>query len=88
MGDGAFQNKCFAKLKDFRRAGKTMLITTQSLDLVERLCDKVFLLENGRLEDKGEPARIIDTYRKLLNEDRKDLRVLDSAFMVKKTKWC
>jgi len=87
VGDGAFQNKCFEKLKDFRREGKTMFITTQSLDLIERLCDKVFLLENGRLEDGGEPARIIDAYRKLLNEDRKKLRVLDSALVVKKTKW-
>ena len=32
VGDALFQNKCFERLMDFRRAGKTLIITTQSME--------------------------------------------------------
>ena len=36
-------------LKDLKRQGKAILITSHSLHEVEILCDKAYLLENGRL---------------------------------------
>ena len=68
VGDVSFQKKCYEKIIDFKRQGKTMVITTQSLDIVERICDEVFLLENGKLEAQGEPEFVINRYLKLLNE--------------------
>lgn len=87
VGDSAFQKKCFQRLTDFKRAGKTMLITTQSLDLVERLCDKVFLLEEGRLIKQGTPQETSDHYLQLLSTERRSLRDLGPPPLVKKTKW-
>lgn len=70
VGDAWFQKKCFAKVVDFRREGKTMVIVTHSTDLAERICDEVFLLENGRIVSSGEPQRVVSFYSKLLNEKR------------------
>lgn len=70
VGDVSFQKKCYEKIIDFKRQGKTMVITTQSLDIIERICDEVFLLENGKLEMQGEPEFAIGRYLKLLDEKK------------------
>ncbi|MDD5594992.1 MAG: Wzt carbohydrate-binding domain-containing protein [Candidatus Omnitrophica bacterium] len=66
VGDLLFQNKCFEKLMDFKRAGKTLVITNQNLDLMERICDKTALLDHGKLLFYGETLEGINHYRKLL----------------------
>ncbi|MFH1778039.1 MAG: ABC transporter ATP-binding protein [Candidatus Omnitrophota bacterium] len=86
VGDGAFQDKCFTKLTEFRQQGKTMIITTQSLGLIERLSTKVLLLEQGRNYGYGSPEKVIAAYKKLLNEHRK-LSVFQNNDIVKKTMW-
>lgn len=70
VGDGSFTRKCFDRMAGFKRQGKTMGITLHSLDYIERVCDEVFLLEEGRLIDSGSPVGVINRYRKLLNENR------------------
>lgn len=70
VGDIIFQNKCFEKLVEFRRSGKTLIITSQSLDLIERLCERVVLLEHGSLLFCGAVKDGVDRYRKLLNEEK------------------
>jgi lipopolysaccharide transport system ATP-binding protein len=70
VGDTLFQSKCFQRLMDFRRSGKTLIITNQSMDLVERLCDKVALLDHGQLLFHGNTAEGIHKYRTLLNTEK------------------
>jgi len=70
VGDVLFQNKCFQKLMDFRRLGKTLIITTQSMDLIERLCDKALLLDHGHLLFYGDTLGGINRYRSLLNTEK------------------
>lgn len=43
------QREMYDYLKDLKRQGKTILITSHSLHEVEILCDKAYLLESGRL---------------------------------------
>lgn len=70
VGDSLFQSKCFERLMDFKRAGKTLIITTQSMELIERLCDQVMLLDHGRLLFLGDPVEAVSQYRALMNKDR------------------
>ena len=70
VGDALFQNKCFERLMDFRRFGKTLIITNQSMDLMERLCDKVALLSHGQLLFFGNTTEGINKYRSLLNTEK------------------
>ena len=67
VGDILFQNKCFQRLIEFKHSGKTLLITTQSMDLLERLCDTVALLEHGCLLFHGEAEKAVNHYYALLN---------------------
>ncbi len=70
VGDVWFQKKCFDKIDEFRKQGKTMVITTQALGIVERICEEVFLLENGEIAQHGYPQKVTARYLELLNEKR------------------
>jgi ABC-type polysaccharide/polyol phosphate transport system ATPase subunit len=62
VGDEAFTRKCLDKIGEFRRRGKTILIVTHSLNLVERMCDDALWLRAGKVADRGDPKRVIDAY--------------------------
>ncbi len=62
VGDEGFTHKCLDKFAEFRRRGKTILIVTHSLAIVERLCDQALWLEHGHPGASGDPRRVIDAY--------------------------
>src|SRR5918998_1720251 len=62
VGDEAFTHKCLDKFADFKRRGKTILIVTHQLDLVQRFCDEALWLDHGMVRTQGDPKRVIDAY--------------------------
>ena len=44
VGDESFQEKCFATFDRFREQGKTIVLVTHGLDLVQRFADQALLL--------------------------------------------
>ncbi|HOC17289.1 MAG TPA: ABC transporter ATP-binding protein [Vicinamibacterales bacterium] len=62
VGDEAFTHKCLDKFADFRRRGKTILLVTHSLNLVEKFCDEVLWLESGRTRGEGDPRAVVSAY--------------------------
>jgi lipopolysaccharide transport system ATP-binding protein len=62
VGDEAFTHKCLDKFGEFRRRGRTILLVTHSLGLVERFCDEVVWLDGGRVRADGDPRRVVDAY--------------------------
>jgi ABC-type polysaccharide/polyol phosphate transport system ATPase subunit len=62
VGDEGFAHKCLDKFGEFRRRGKTILLVTHSLGLVERFCDEALWLHKGRVRAVGDPKRVVDAY--------------------------
>jgi ABC-type polysaccharide/polyol phosphate transport system ATPase subunit len=62
VGDEAFTRKCLDKVGEFRRRGKTIVLVTHSLGLVEKMCDDVLWLREGKVADRGDPKRVVDAY--------------------------
>ncbi len=62
VGDEAFSHKCLAKFAEVRRRGKTILLVTHSLSLVERFCDEAVWLDAGRARSTGDPRRVVADY--------------------------
>jgi len=62
VGDESFTHKCLDKFGELHRRGKTVLIVTHSLGLVERLCDDAVWLDAGEKQLEGDPHRVIDAY--------------------------
>ncbi len=62
VGDASFIPKCLDRIDDFRRRKKTILFVSHDLATVEKICDRVIWLKNGRVAASGEPKRIVDAY--------------------------
>ena len=62
VGDEGFTHKCLDKFAEFKRRGKTILLVTHSLGLVERFCDDAVWLDHGRKLSEGDPKRVIGAY--------------------------
>src|SRR6266576_4237016 len=62
VGDEGFTHKCLDKFAEFKRRGKTVLIVTHSLNLVERLCDEAVWLDAGEKQSEGDPKRVVGAY--------------------------
>ena len=58
VGDAAFQRKCFARIQNFRQAGKTILFVSHSMPTVIEFCDRAVLLEKGSIMADGDPTEV------------------------------
>jgi ABC-type polysaccharide/polyol phosphate transport system ATPase subunit len=68
VGDAAFQLQCYERIGELRRGGTTMLFISHDLASIERLCDRVVLMNRGRLTDAGAPAAVLGRYQQLVAE--------------------
>jgi len=66
VGDAGFVAKCKDRIAELRKAGKTLVLVTHDLEAVERWCDEVIWLNEGKVMERGYPRRVIDAYRQFI----------------------
>jgi lipopolysaccharide transport system ATP-binding protein len=65
VGDEEFQKKCLGKMKDSsENEGRTILIVSHNLAIVNKLCNSSFLFSNGLINKKGKSQELIEWYLK------------------------
>ena len=69
VGDMGFQQKCFQRIRRFRESGKTILLVTHSMAVVEEHCDRAILIDHGNIIVDGRADEAIATYRTLLTPE-------------------
>jgi lipopolysaccharide transport system ATP-binding protein len=57
VGDAEFQKKCLGKMGEVTRAGRTVLFVSHNLNAVEQLCNRVIMLEGGRIKTDSNDVR-------------------------------
>ena len=65
VGDAAFQLQCIERLNELRRDGTTMLFISHDLTSIEKLCDRVALMERGRLIGYGVANTVVEQYQRM-----------------------
>ena len=65
VGDERFQEKCKARIQDFRAAGVTFLFVSHSFEAARELCPRAAVLHHGRLAFDGPIDAAWDRYREL-----------------------
>jgi ABC-type polysaccharide/polyol phosphate transport system ATPase subunit len=66
VGDEAFQQKCFAKIWEYKRGGGTIVFVSHDQAAVERVCDRALLLDHGRCVEAGPAADVVSAYHRRL----------------------
>jgi len=70
VGDAAFQQKCLDEFRRLRDTGRTVVLVTHDMGMVERFCHRALLLEGGRVREIGDPGDVGRHYLEL-NFDRR-----------------
>ena len=65
VGDANFQEKCIRQFERLKAEGKTIVLVTHSMDMVEKFCNRAALLSAGGLEFIGKPQDAIRRYNEL-----------------------
>lgn len=66
VGDVFFQAKCYQKFEEFKKQGKTIVFVSHDLSSISKYCDRVYLLNQGKLLGEGSPREMIDAYKQVL----------------------
>ena len=85
VGDEGFNLKCLDKFAEFKRQGKTIILVSHGLPIVEQFCDEAIWLDHGKMRAHGDPRRVVADYltdvqqseEKLLSSE--DQKVLEAS---------
>lgn len=61
-GDNDFKIKALKKIEEFLKEGSAVLLVSHEMQLIEKYCDKVILIEKGRIRKIGHPKEIVNLY--------------------------
>lgn len=70
VGDEAFQRRCNEKIAELKASGRTIVVVSHALGVMRDLCDQIAWLENGRLQNVGTAASVVDGYLGQAHVDR------------------
>jgi lipopolysaccharide transport system ATP-binding protein len=82
VGDMAFQEKCQARMQQFRSQGVTIVFVSHHLPAVARLCNQVLLLDHGKPLMLGTPAEVITAYTRGAGSSGTDDVAIDATLRI------
>jgi lipopolysaccharide transport system ATP-binding protein len=62
VGDAQFQRKCFTKMQDVGKGGRTIIFVSHNMSAIRSICSRALALEHGRIVDDGETDHVVDHY--------------------------
>ena len=62
IGDEAFQRKCIQKIDEFKARGKTIIVVSHSMDLMRQLCERTYLMRQGKIIYEGPTDEVVNYY--------------------------
>ncbi len=55
VGDENFQQKCFARMNEFKKQGVTIILISHDRTTMERFCDRIIVIKDGKLDSTYQP---------------------------------
>jgi ABC-type polysaccharide/polyol phosphate transport system ATPase subunit len=69
VGDESFQRKCLARIREQMEAGATLVLVSHDPTAIERACERVVVLDGGRVAFDGPVAEGLLFYHRLLGTE-------------------
>lgn len=73
VGDAQFQTKCFKKITDFKREGKTIILVTHDMRAISRYTERVIFLSKGSIYCVDIPKNVVNKYLAMTNGSFEDM---------------
>jgi ABC-type polysaccharide/polyol phosphate transport system ATPase subunit len=68
VGDVFFQQKCFARFRELRERGCTILLVSHDMEAITYLCDRAVLLHAGKCASDGDARSVVHDYFALMGQ--------------------
>lgn len=68
VGDAEFQSKSLQKMKETATSGKTIIIVSHQMNLIKALCDRVIIMDQGKVTFDGAKDEGISFYLSQIHE--------------------
>jgi ABC-type polysaccharide/polyol phosphate transport system ATPase subunit len=62
VGDEAFRHKCVDRIHALQAQGAAVVLVSHDLSVIVEHCDRVAVLDDGRLRHVGRPHEALDRY--------------------------
>ncbi len=69
VGDEGFQRKCLTRIAERIAGGATLVLVSHDLSSIERACQRVVVLDHGRVRYDGPVPEGLERYRELVRAD-------------------
>lgn len=66
VGDAYFQHKSFQRIRQLRKQGTTILLVSHDKSVIQAICDRAILLNDGHVALEGDPETVMNHYNALL----------------------
>jgi ABC-type polysaccharide/polyol phosphate transport system ATPase subunit len=66
VGDMSFSQKCLAKMREFKKLGKTVILVTHDVGTVKNFCDHAIWLNEGRVLASGDATLVAEDFRNFM----------------------
>ena len=63
VGDEEFQRKSFQKFLEFKKKGKTIILVTHTMPVVEETCDSATWINQGSMMETGPAKAVVQKYQ-------------------------
>jgi ABC-2 type transport system ATP-binding protein len=60
VGDAPFRRKCFKRIAELQKEGKTLVIVSHNQEQIRQVCDKAVWLDHGKMQMIGEVNEVMD----------------------------
>ncbi len=67
VGDAGFQKKCLGKMGNVAQEGRTVLVVSHNMAIIQKLCEKSLLLNSGRILAYDETPPVVTKYLQQLS---------------------
>lgn len=71
VGDFEFEEKCRARIAEFRKSGGTILLVSHAIATIELIADRCIWIQHGEIKMVGTPDEVIPEYK---SKSESDLR--------------
>lgn len=62
VGDTQFQKKCGAKMRSFKKQGKTIILVSHSMEAIKSFCSRAIWLDGGEIKAQGPVEEVTAKY--------------------------
>ena len=67
VGDAEFQARCAERMAEYRTRGITSIVVSHDIHRLEEVCDRMLLLERGRIRALGCPRDVVAEYTAMVH---------------------